>query len=104
MARSVALAGFALLHARAEHPELLRVRLAPDWRLLGRVVKLGIPAASQTTAEVGVFTAATLLAGRLDAVSLAAHQIEDLAALEQVLQSLVVGRRGHRGVLRLRHC
>lgn len=69
------LAGFALLHARAEHPELLRVPLAPDWRLLGRVVKLGLPAASQTTAEVGVFTAATLLAGRLDAVSLAAHQI-----------------------------
>ena len=36
---------------------------------------LGLPAASQVTLEVGVFAAATALAGRLAPASLAAHQI-----------------------------
>ena len=58
----------------------LRVAL---WRSLGpieparlwRLLTLGLPAASQITLEVGVFAAATALAGRLDPVSLASHQI-----------------------------
>ena len=41
----------------------------------GRLVQFGWPAALQLGLEVGVFSAATALAGRLDAVSLAAHQI-----------------------------
>lgn len=45
-----------------------RARLARLWRL-------GFPAASQVTLEVGVFGLATVLAGRLDPVSSAAHQI-----------------------------
>jgi len=45
-----------------------RVRL---WTLL----RLGVPAASQVTAEVGVFALATALAGTLDPVSSASHQI-----------------------------
>ncbi len=49
----------------------LRIELA--W--LRRLVALGFPAAGQVTLEVGVFTAATALAGRLAPVSLAAHQI-----------------------------
>ena len=36
---------------------------------------LGLPAASQVTLEVGVFAAATALAGRLAPAALAAHQI-----------------------------
>jgi MATE family multidrug resistance protein len=47
----------------------------PDWARLRRLVGLGLPAALQVTLEVGVFAAATTLAGRLDAASLAAHQI-----------------------------
>ncbi|HZR81288.1 MAG TPA: MATE family efflux transporter [Candidatus Binatia bacterium] len=66
---------FAIAHARRENPEVLRVSLRPDPAILRAIVRLGVPAASQTLAEAGVFTAATLLAGRLDAVSLAAHQI-----------------------------
>jgi len=42
---------------------------------LVRVVRLGFPAAAQVTLEVGVFAAATALAGTLDPVSLASHQI-----------------------------
>ncbi len=42
---------------------------------LGQLLRLGFPAASQVTLEVGVFAACTALAGRLPAVALAAHQI-----------------------------
>jgi multidrug resistance protein, MATE family len=44
-----------------------------DW--FRRLVRLGAPAASQVTLEVGVFAAATALAGRLTPVALAAHQL-----------------------------
>ena len=47
---------------------LSRERFVTLWRL-------GFPAASQVTLEVGVFGLATALAGRLDPVSSAAHQI-----------------------------
>jgi MATE family multidrug resistance protein len=42
---------------------------------LRRLVQLGLPAASQITLEVGAFAVATALAGRLDPVSSASHQI-----------------------------
>ena len=40
-----------------------------------QLLRLGLPAASQITLEVGVFAAATGLAGRLDPVSAGSHQI-----------------------------
>jgi MATE family multidrug resistance protein len=40
-----------------------------------RLVELGLPAASTVTAEVGVFAVATALAGQLEPVATAAHQI-----------------------------
>jgi MATE family multidrug resistance protein len=42
---------------------------------LRRLVSLGLPAASTVTAEVGVFAVATALAGRLEPVATASHQI-----------------------------
>jgi MATE family, multidrug efflux pump len=42
---------------------------------LMRLLQLGFPAASQITAEVGVFALATALAGMLDPVASASHQI-----------------------------
>ncbi|MCA1675143.1 MAG: MATE family efflux transporter, partial [Actinobacteria bacterium] len=48
-------------------------RLEP--RRLWRLMALGLPAASQVTLEVGVFAAASALAGRLEPAALAAHQI-----------------------------
>jgi multidrug resistance protein, MATE family len=49
----------------------LRVALAS----MRRMLTLGLPAALQLTLEVGVFAAATVLAGRLVPAALAAHQI-----------------------------
>jgi multidrug resistance protein, MATE family len=55
--------------------DLTRVPWTIEWRRLRKLVRLGLPAASQVTLELGVFSAATALAGRLDALSLAAHQL-----------------------------
>lgn len=57
-----------------------RLRLVPGWpgfepSRFRRLVQLGWPAALQLGLEVGVFATATALAGRLDAISLASHQI-----------------------------
>lgn len=46
-----------------------------QWARLRRLVSLGLPAALQITLEVGIFTAATALAGSLSPASLAAHQV-----------------------------
>lgn len=58
--------------------EHLRLREMP-FRLhadrMRRLLTLGLPAAMQVTLEVGVFAAATALAGRLTPAALAAHQI-----------------------------
>ena len=51
------------------------VSRALDLTLIKQLVRLGLPAASQVTLEVGAFTLATALAARLDAVSSASHQI-----------------------------
>ena len=50
-------------------------RWRPDPARLRRLLALGLPAAAHVTLEVGVFAAATALAGRLDPASLAAHQV-----------------------------
>jgi MATE family multidrug resistance protein len=42
---------------------------------IGRLIELGLPAAFTVTAEVGVFAVATALAGRLEPVATASHQI-----------------------------
>ena len=50
-----------------------------SWRSSGtaiaRLFRLGAPAATQLTAEVGVFGAVAALAGRIDPMALAAHQV-----------------------------
>ena len=60
--------------ARTGHG-LRRVSWAIERARLARLFWLGLPAACQVTLEVGVFSAATALAGRLAPVALAAHQI-----------------------------
>ena len=49
--------------------------LQVEWDRVWRLFRLGAPAATQITAEVGVFGAVAALAGRIDPVSLAAHQV-----------------------------
>ena len=46
-----------------------------EWGRLRRLFRLGAPAATQLTAEVGVFGAVAALAGRIDPIALAAHQV-----------------------------
>jgi MATE family multidrug resistance protein len=65
----------ALYYDRARRSGLWLVPLAPDWPRMARLLKLGIPAATHVMLEVGVFGLATALIARLDAASLAGHQI-----------------------------
>jgi MATE family multidrug resistance protein len=58
----------------------LPASLRPDRELLGRLVRLGLPASTQMLLECGVFATATVLAGGLAANALAAHQIALSAA------------------------
>ena len=78
-AARVYMAAFLYLAIRLEHQRRghrhPRVALGIDPDRIRRLVRLGFPAASQVTLEVGVFAAATALAGRLDPVSSGAHQI-----------------------------
>jgi MATE family multidrug resistance protein len=54
------------------HPH---VAFRPDRERLRQLVRLGFPAASQVTLEVGVFAASTALGGRLTPTAAAANQI-----------------------------
>ncbi len=78
-AARVYMAAFLYLAIRLEHRrrghQHPRVDLGIDLERIRRLVKLGFPAASQVALEVGVFAAATALAGRLDPVSSGSHQI-----------------------------
>ncbi len=69
------LAGAIAIHEREQRTGRRRSLPRPDWLRLRRLLALGLPAAGQLVVEVAVFAAATALAGRLDAASLAAHQI-----------------------------
>ncbi|MDA1094815.1 MAG: MATE family efflux transporter [Acidobacteria bacterium] len=88
-----------LLFAILRHDRLHRTGLwhAPrrlDLVRLRRLAGLGVPAAVQVTLEVGVFAAATALAGRLDAATLAAHQIVLSVASVTFMVPLGVGAAG----------
>jgi len=66
----------AVLWHDRQHGGRLRAHLGPfDLGRLSRLTALGVPAALQVTLEVGVFGAATALAGQLLPVALASHQI-----------------------------
>jgi MATE family multidrug resistance protein len=80
------MAGFLLLAIHVEHRRRLERQPHVPWRLdvarVRRLVALGFPASAQVTLEVGVFAAATALAGKLDPVSSGSHQIAlNIAAL-----------------------
>jgi MATE family multidrug resistance protein len=69
------LAGVIVYRERGRRPGLFETPLRVEFARMRRLVSLGLPAAMQVTLEVGVFAAATALAGRLAPVALAAHQI-----------------------------
>jgi MATE family multidrug resistance protein len=85
-AARVWMAGFLFIAIRMEHrrrgDRQPHVPRSLDVARITRLVALGFPAAAQVTLEVGVFAAATVLAGRLDPVASGSHQIAlNVAAL-----------------------
>lgn len=90
----VYLAGFLMLAVRFRDPAAFhgsaRVR-RPDLGQVWRLLKLGLPAALTIGFEVGVFNAATALAAKLDAISLAAHTIALNAASVTYMVPLGIG-------------
>ena len=72
---AVVLVGYLLWYDRKHRTDLLRTPIEPDLRRIRRLIALGLPAGLQITLEIGVFTVATALIGRLGAVPLASHQI-----------------------------
>jgi MATE family multidrug resistance protein len=74
------LLGAIVLGERRTATGLAGTPLRPHFERVRRLLALGVPAALQLTLEVGVFAAATALVSRLDAGSLAAHQIALTAA------------------------
>ena len=89
------LLGIIVARERSRRPGLFETPLAIEWSWMRRLLRLGVPAASQITLEVGVFAASTALAGRLAPIALAAHQIAiHIAALSfMVPLGDFVGRR-----------
>ena len=66
---------YAFYHDLRHRTGLMQVSLRPHLGQITRLVAIGLPAAVHVTLEVGVFAAATTLAGMLDPVALAAHHI-----------------------------
>ena len=66
----------------------------PSLRRMRRLAVLGLPAAGQVSLEFGVFAVVTVLAGRLEAVILAAHQIVLNVASVTFMVPLGVGGAG----------
>ena len=64
-----------VVRERCRRPGLFQTPLRIERKRIRRMVRLGLPAATQISLEVGVFAASTALAGRLPAATLAAHQI-----------------------------
>jgi multidrug resistance protein, MATE family len=65
----------AIYYDREPRAGLFHVSWAPDWARLTKLLSLGLPVATQVALEIGVFALATALIARLDAASLAGHQI-----------------------------
>ncbi len=60
---------------RGPQPVFRRLLRQPDWQRIQKLLKIGAPAAGQILLEIGAFSAVGVLAGRLNANALAAHQI-----------------------------
>ena len=70
-----ALFGFAWRHERRRGHPLFAHWARPRVRQLRQLLQLGLPSAGSIVLEVGAFGLATVLAGRISADALAAHQI-----------------------------
>lgn len=67
--------GYLQLRLETRKYELFVRFWRPDWQALSDVVRLGLPIGITILAEVSLFTAASLLMGRIGTIELAAHGI-----------------------------
>jgi multidrug resistance protein, MATE family len=74
VARVYMFAAMVLIVWLRDHKAFL-VSWRPDWRRIGRLLKLGLPAATQIGLEMSVFATVTVLIGKLSSDILAGHQI-----------------------------
>ncbi len=72
---ALCLLGYLLVYDYRHRTGLRAIALRPDGTRIRRLIALGLPAATQVALECGVFATVTALAGRLEPVALAAHQI-----------------------------
>ncbi|MEO7145565.1 MAG: MATE family efflux transporter, partial [Bryobacteraceae bacterium] len=72
---ALVLVGYVIWFEMRHRIGLFAASLRFDAARVRRLLALGVPAALQIVLEVGVFAAATTLAGRLEPAALAAHQI-----------------------------
>jgi MATE family multidrug resistance protein len=86
------LLGYLVWRGRRQHWPLLLHAGELHWQRIRQIVKLGVPAATQIALEVGAFSASTLLAGRLGAVVVSAHQIALLMASLTFMVPLGIGQ------------
>lgn len=97
--------------ARQAHESVLaEISWWPEPARLSRLVALGLPAAGQIGVEGGIFSLATVLLGRMDEISLAAHSIAlnvvsttfmvplGISSAAAVRVGQAVGRKDPRGV------
>ena len=68
-------AALAMVLWRREGAVLRVAKPRPDFARIRKLLRIGLPAAGQMAVEIGVFGVVTVLVGRLNAMSLAGHQI-----------------------------
>ena len=107
---ALVLAGAVLREEARSGYTLFRMNWRPDFTLMRRLLRLGFPSAMQILAEGAVFGVVTVMAARLDAVSLAAHSIAvnvvsvtfmvplGISSAAAVRVGQAVGRKDPRGV------
>lgn len=69
------LLGFVWRYERKRGHPLFARWARPHWQQIRHLIHLGLPAALQILLEIGAFGTATVLAGKVSPVALAAHQI-----------------------------
>jgi MATE family multidrug resistance protein len=72
---AILLAVYAVWHSTRHGTGLLQTSWRPELGRLAKLIGLGLPAAGHFLLEVGVFGGAAVLAGRLGATALAAHEV-----------------------------
>ena len=91
---AVVLLGAIVVYEWRNPRGLFQTPLGLEWSRFRELFALGLPAAVHITLEMGLFSLATALAARLDAASLAAHQIALSVAATTFMVPLGVSSAG----------